>query len=421
VLVLASSGRRVRENQLPVVVAVADHILGPAIRGAAEKHVAGPDAGLGRTRPGVGLVAVRWLERDADELAFGLATKRLAPLAAAAVFGPALACAARAGRPRFPPSVTPGDEDPTGLGAGVEGVAGRVVAGAPAGRRAGVGIREGPTPQKGWRIVAAAGERGQGKEPDRRKKQPEEPKDGSPGTLAMDARRRGSAAAVRAVLLVSGSEETHALGYRTLRPVRVECRVMRRSQVFFAGLLLPALSFLGGCKTTSSSTPAPATAASSAESAPPTPAGPATDAAPGSAATGSPAASGPPGSVTTPPSGSAMVNGGTEVSGERTLADIARIITTNRDKFRHCYDQAQQVNQALKGKYVVVFELSPSGELKTAKIDENASEIRDKGMDTCTITELQKLTFPRSLQGKETKVSYPFTFTPGGGGPAKTK
>lgn len=114
-----------------------------------------------------------------------------------------------------------------------------------------------------------------------------------------------------------------------------------------------------------------------------------------------------------------MVNGGTEVSGERTLADIARIITTNRDKFRQCYDQAQHVTASLKGKYVLVFELHPSGEVKSAKIDENASEIRDKGMDTCTITELSKLTFPRSLQGKETKVSYPFTFTPGGGGKPK--
>jgi hypothetical protein len=193
---------------------------------------------------------------------------------------------------------------------------------------------------------------------------------------------------------------------------------MRRSQVFFAGVLLPALSLLGACKTTSSSTPAPATAASSADSAPKAPSTGGTDATPSAAASGAAASpAGPPGSVTTPPSGSAMVNGGTEVSGERTLADIARIITTNRDKFRHCYDQAQQVNRALKGKYVVVFELQPSGELKTAKIDENASEIRDKGMDTCTITELQKLTFPRSLQGKETKVSYPFTFTPGGAGP----
>lgn len=114
-----------------------------------------------------------------------------------------------------------------------------------------------------------------------------------------------------------------------------------------------------------------------------------------------------------------MVNGGTEVSGDRTLADITAIITKNRDKFRHCYDQAQRVTTSLKGKYVLVFELKPSGELKTAVVDEKNTEIKDPGMDRCAITELQKLSFPPSKQGKETKVSYPFTFTPGGAGPAK--
>ena len=112
-----------------------------------------------------------------------------------------------------------------------------------------------------------------------------------------------------------------------------------------------------------------------------------------------------------------MVNGSTDVSGDRTLADITAIITKNRDKFRACYDQAQRVTNSLKGKYVIVFELKPSGELKTAVIDPKNTEMKDPGMDRCAIAELQKLTFPMSKTGHETKVSYPFTFTPGGAGP----
>lgn len=193
---------------------------------------------------------------------------------------------------------------------------------------------------------------------------------------------------------------------------------MRRSLVFLACALLCAAT--ASCKTTSSTTPAPTTAASSAEAAPASPSAPLKGTSEPTS-TGEPSKpAGAPGSVGTPPTaGSAMVNGGTEVSGDRTLADIAGIITKNRDKFRHCYDQAQHVTASLKGKYVLVFELSPSGALKSAVIDEKASEIKDPSMDKCVITELQKLTFPPSKQGKETKVSYPFTFTPGGGTPAK--
>jgi len=114
-----------------------------------------------------------------------------------------------------------------------------------------------------------------------------------------------------------------------------------------------------------------------------------------------------------------MVNGTTDVSGDRTLADIAAIISKNRDKFRACYDNTQRVNTGIRGKYILLFELKPSGELKSASVDEKNSEIKDPAMDRCSITELQKLTFPPSRQGKETKVSYPFTFTPGGAAPVK--
>ena len=359
------------QHQLAFVTVPGD-LLGPTRGDANQKDLARTQACLERAGAGRGGVAIRRLQRHASRISEGLFAKPRPTFSARAA---SATCAPGRAPPRRRPIAAP-HERPTVLEARVQRRAIPVVASPSTRGGTGRNLRQGPAVRERRRVVATdGGEQAQPQEGQRSQ---------------------------------HGSATSHTKGYRTGWTVRVECAVMRRSPFFLACALLGAAT--ASCKTTSSTTPAPSTAASSAELPPPPPSGPSvkkdekTPSGP----------SGSPGSVGTPPAGSAMVNGGTDVSGDRTLGEIAGIITKNRDKFRHCYDQAQAVNGSLKGRYLLVFELQPSGELKSARVDESASDIHDPGMDKCTVFELQRLRFPTSKQGKETKVSFPFTFTPGG-------
>jgi hypothetical protein len=121
--------------------------------------------------------------------------------------------------------------------------------------------------------------------------------------------------------------------------------------------------------------------------------------------------------MTVPESKTGMLSNATpNASKDRSNEQIKEVMVKNRDLFRLCYEKALSHDKSLRGQYIIKFVLDPKGGVKEAKGDLDRSEIKDSKMDECMAKTLKQLTFPASKRGMESTISYPFGFTPGGGG-----
>jgi outer membrane biosynthesis protein TonB len=131
------------------------------------------------------------------------------------------------------------------------------------------------------------------------------------------------------------------------------------------------------------------------------------------AAASAAAAPAPPASPGAPTSSDTGADGGNSNRGQD---EIKAIVQNHRPKFRACYDEARKRAPSLRGWFVIDFTLNPDGTLREATYARDKSEIKDEAMGQCALAALKTIGFPPSKVGKETKISYPFGFTPGGGG-----
>lgn len=170
-----------------------------------------------------------------------------------------------------------------------------------------------------------------------------------------------------------------------------------------AGLVIGSLGALAvsGCGGGTAEAP-PAASPPAAEEAP-APAPPAADAAPAP----STPADAPPSDAPADEPPADLGAGDT-----RTTDSIAALVKEHRKEARDCYEKALKDIKGLKGDVVIHFVLKPSGEVKSAELNEQRSTIREASVSSCVIGVIRAIKFPRSSKGLETTVNYPFNFNP---------
>lgn len=107
------------------------------------------------------------------------------------------------------------------------------------------------------------------------------------------------------------------------------------------------------------------------------------------------------------PAGSAAPAGDTQ----RTEL-VAAIIKEHRDAFRACYDEGRKAIPSLEGNLVLEFQLDGTGALKSAKLNEQRSDITAPKVVQCALGVLRGLKFPPHPRGMDSTINYPFNFHP---------
>jgi TonB family protein len=96
----------------------------------------------------------------------------------------------------------------------------------------------------------------------------------------------------------------------------------------------------------------------------------------------------------------------------RTKEEIQKVITSNRDKVRSCYDKALESNPGIHGDLVISFVINLNGTVKHAEVNWAQSDLHVPELDTCAAEAVKALKFPASSRGFESKINYPFNFNP---------
>ncbi len=94
----------------------------------------------------------------------------------------------------------------------------------------------------------------------------------------------------------------------------------------------------------------------------------------------------------------------------RTSEVIAQVIRDNRQPFRDCYEKGKKKIPELEGTLTLYFVLNPKGEVKTAELNRERSDIVEPVVVDCALAVLKTMKFPRSSRGMESTVNYPFDF-----------
>ncbi len=94
----------------------------------------------------------------------------------------------------------------------------------------------------------------------------------------------------------------------------------------------------------------------------------------------------------------------------RTSEVIAQVIRDNRQPFRDCYEKGKKKIPELEGTLTLYFVLNPKGEVKTAELNRERSDIVEPTVVDCALGVLKAMKFPRSSRGMESTVNYPFDF-----------
>jgi len=97
----------------------------------------------------------------------------------------------------------------------------------------------------------------------------------------------------------------------------------------------------------------------------------------------------------------------------RTTAVIQKVVLDNRKPVRDCYDKAKKELPDLKGTMTIKFVLDPEGNVKTAELNIERSDVKAPSVVDCSIEAIKKIKFPPSSRGMDTTVNYPFDFKPG--------
>jgi hypothetical protein len=97
---------------------------------------------------------------------------------------------------------------------------------------------------------------------------------------------------------------------------------------------------------------------------------------------------------------------------ERSLAVVGEVVKKNRQIVRDCYEAALKKDKDLKGSLTIHFVLDPEGNVMSAELNEERSDIKTPDVVSCAIDLIKSLKFPPSSRGMETVVNYPFDLQP---------
>jgi len=109
-----------------------------------------------------------------------------------------------------------------------------------------------------------------------------------------------------------------------------------------------------------------------------------------------------------------VIPGVATVRGSLDKEIIRRIIRRHINEVRFCYEQQLAAHRELAGRMVVQFNIAPSGQVLSSVMQ--SSTLSNVRVESCTLLAVRRWEFPKPAGGGLVNVSYPFVFTPAGGG-----
>jgi TonB family protein len=103
-----------------------------------------------------------------------------------------------------------------------------------------------------------------------------------------------------------------------------------------------------------------------------------------------------------------------EVRGNLDREIIRRIIRRHINEVRFCYEQQLAAHHDLAGRMLVQFNIAPTGQVLSSVMQ--SSTLSNVRVESCTLQAIRRWEFPKPDGGGLVNVSYPFVFTPAGGG-----
>jgi TonB family protein len=96
----------------------------------------------------------------------------------------------------------------------------------------------------------------------------------------------------------------------------------------------------------------------------------------------------------------------------RDLSEIAALVKQHRQPVRQCYEEAAKKQPGLQGTMVIHFEVDPEGNVSSARLAEERSQVKVPELVNCAINVIKSIKFPASAKGMISEVNYPYTFKP---------
>jgi len=91
---------------------------------------------------------------------------------------------------------------------------------------------------------------------------------------------------------------------------------------------------------------------------------------------------------------------------------VRRVIRSNLNQIRFCYENGLIKTPGLNGRLAVQFVIAGTGSVSTAVIKE--SSLGNPGVESCVTQAVRRWSFPQRNSGGMTMVTYPFVFAPAG-------
>jgi TonB family protein len=104
------------------------------------------------------------------------------------------------------------------------------------------------------------------------------------------------------------------------------------------------------------------------------------------------------------------VEAGATKEGPLSVEAVRDGIEARAADFRACYRKEQKKQKALAGKVVVRFTVRGDGSVKNVKVKE--STLGNAAVEACLVGIAGTLHYPAADSGQETRVIFPFSFTP---------
>ncbi|MBX3183697.1 MAG: AgmX/PglI C-terminal domain-containing protein [Polyangiaceae bacterium] len=96
----------------------------------------------------------------------------------------------------------------------------------------------------------------------------------------------------------------------------------------------------------------------------------------------------------------------------RDIEVMQKVVSAHRGCVRRCYESLRAKQPDLAGDLTMTLEITPTGEVKEAKLNAERSNLTNAELVSCAAGVLKQLKFPDHPKGFESTLNYPFNFQP---------
>ncbi len=109
-----------------------------------------------------------------------------------------------------------------------------------------------------------------------------------------------------------------------------------------------------------------------------------------------------------------VIPGKTTVVGGLDKDVIAKVIRRHQGEIKYCYESELNKDPSLAGKVAVAFTIDPTGAVSDATVSETT--LNNSKAEQCMLSRIRRWKFPEPKGGGVVSVTYPWLFSPAGGG-----